>query len=74
MMIKSDLLDGNAILLDVFVAGLPDERDVAGVCCLKTPRQEGGDCISSHYAPVSTGRHCETKAQASNAVKGWRIL
>jgi hypothetical protein len=43
------LLEGDAVLGDGVVAGLPDEGEVAGVGGLEPPGEEAGDGIAADY-------------------------
>jgi hypothetical protein len=44
--LRLSLLHRDSVLGDVLISRLPDERDVAGIGSLESPREEGRDCIS----------------------------
>jgi hypothetical protein len=64
------ILEGNAVLCDALKPGLPDEGDVAGVCCLQSPGQKGRNCVSANWRLLA----CEQKARKKGAGVGRRVV
>lgn len=52
-MVSDDVPHGDSILRHRFEVVLPYQRDIAGVCCLEAPGEEGGDGVAADCKRVS---------------------